>query len=146
MQPMTDARLAVLLAAAAVVACGEPTVPANDIRAYDALPIYTTWWDQVKVCADRAGDLARISWFAVKPATDSATAFWAGPPTAPVLVSGEWIAPHRIYVLDTAAALVSFGQADGYISYRPVVAHEMLHDLLGGDPTHSDSAWVRCKL
>jgi hypothetical protein len=28
----------------------------------------------------------------------------------------------------------------------PVVAHEILHDLLQGDPDHEDPAWLECAL
>lgn len=127
-----------------LTACQIPTAQDSNVRPYDPPEIYAAWWQTVETCSNHTGDLSRISWFAVRPVNDSTASFWGGSAAAPHLVSAEWLAPHRILVLDTTASLTAVGYPDGEIHIQGIVAHEMLHDLLGGDPTHSDSAWAKC--
>ena len=47
---------------------------------------------------------------------------------------GNWRKPHDITIL------TGF-EMDGF-----VVRHEVLHDLLGGDPGHLDVRWAQCDL
>lgn len=89
---------------------------------FEPPPAYSTLWRQVEACSGRAADPARVRWHRV----DS----FPGRP----LRLGQWEAGHVITLrTDMQGAL-------------PIVAHEILHDLLEGDAEHADPAWLDCAL
>ncbi len=47
---------------------------------------------------------------------------------------GRWSEPHEVIVVR------------GYEDHEKTVRHEMLYDLLAGDPTHADEIWSACDL
>lgn len=84
---------------------------------------YAQWWSDVQSCAAREGRMDRIEWFVAEDLTQNGR-----------LVLGRWEEPHRITILA------------GYTEAEAIVKHEMLHDLLNGDPDHTDAAWAECGL
>jgi len=96
-------------------------VERQNTRPLEPLPVYPDWWSQISTCAGRSGDLGRIDWWQASSITVNKR-----------IVRGQWQQPHRI-------TLVSF-----YIDSENVVKHEMLHDLLDGDPEHRDASWDVC--
>jgi len=84
---------------------------------------YRGWWETVEACSFRLGDFDLVRWY-----------------QADVIViegkdlNGFWESPHDITVVKTAKGNTS------------VVRHEMLHDLLHGDPDHEHEAWSHCGL
>lgn len=90
--------------------------------AFDPPPVYDTLWYDVETCSGRSGDPRRVRWFL-------ADSF----PGRPLRLA-QWTPDRRITLRsDLDVAL-------------PIVAHEMLHDLLDGDPDHDDGAWLECAL
>lgn len=73
-------------------------------------------------CSGRTGDPDRVRWLE----TDS----FPGRP----LRLAQWEPGHVITL-----------RADMDVAL-PIVAHEILHDLLGGDVEHADPAWLECAL
>lgn len=69
------------------------------------------------------GDLAAIEWILTRAIqVDGVIAF------------GLWSPPHQIFVVR------------GFQDNEFTVRHEMLHDLLRGDPDHASPAWETCGL
>lgn len=93
------------------------------VEPYDALPEYEGFWATTEVCSERSGDLGLIRWF-------RATSISAGLGRS----QGLWEPPHDITVLR------------GLEEDERTVRHEMLHDLLRGDPDHVSSSWQVCGL
>ena len=86
-------------------------------------PVYGEWWAETESCSGATGDLAAIDWYlATGISSDAVSAF------------GLWLPPHEIVLVR------------GFEDSRFTVRHEMLHDLLRGDPEHEDPAWTRCGL
>lgn len=87
------------------------------------LEVYASWWAATEACSDLQGDMERITWYTATGITGDGK-----------LASGRWSEPHDIILVL------------GYEETERIVRHEMLHDLLGGDPDHTASAWQRCDL
>jgi len=81
---------------------------------------YQVLWDRVEDCSGRTGDFEGLSWFWVRSFPEGSNAL------------GQWNERHEITL-----ALAAVGN-------RGVVAHELLHELLDGDPAHADPAWDAC--
>jgi len=90
---------------------------------FDPPQIYAAWWGATEACSERSGDLAEIEWFlATSIVVDGG------------LARGAWVDSHRIIIVR------------GFEENERTVRHEMLHDLLRGDPGHESSEWSRCDL
>lgn len=106
------------------LSCADPARPdVEGVEPYDALPEYPAFWTATTACSDRSGDLDRISWFRAVSITFKGQ-----------IVRGFWEPPHTITVWN------------GLEPDEFTVRHEMLHDLLGGDPDHELSVWADCDL
>lgn len=86
-------------------------------------PEFFAWYWMTEGCSGVTGDARRVRWY-------TAGAIVTGP-ERPV---GHWSEPHNITLLT------------GFERNSLVVRHEILHDLLDGDPNHTDPAWDRCRL
>jgi hypothetical protein len=96
-------------------ACGDPSGVVAPER-MEPLPEYAAWWTGAVNCTNRAGaDLSAISWYRVRSVSAAGHTNY---------LAGAWEPPHTIYLLYSATG------------DRKVVQHEMLHDLLQGDPAH----------
>lgn len=84
---------------------------------YEPPPVYAEWWGEVESCSGRRGRLETVSFFSVPDAIDGDGESWF--PCPQIGRCGGYWKPGRIYV------------AQGLELYRPVVAHEMLHELIG---------------
>lgn len=84
---------------------------------------YTEWWTATETCSGRTGDLAAIEWSLATSITRN------GRPGR-----GAWVAPHDIIIVR------------GFQADEVTVRHEMLHDLLSGDPDHTSPHWNTCQL
>ncbi len=104
-------------------ACGTTIVETTEqnVQPFAPLPVYAEWWSQLQVCSARVGPLDRVEWFTADGLTQNGG-----------LVLAKWEPPHRITVLANQ------------IETESVVKHEMLHDLLDGDPSHQAPAWNAC--
>lgn len=119
--PSPAAALALL--AVLCVSCLDPAGEALSGRRVEPLDVYDGWWSSVQACSGREGELELIRWFEANVLHfDGVSAF------------GLWRAPHDIFL------------AVGSRGDEFVVKHEMLHDLLSGDPGHAASAWRACGL
>lgn len=92
-------------------------------RPFDPPAIYSAYWSEVKTCAGKRADMGRIEW---------STATLIGGMGLSVL--GQWTHPHNIML------------REDMVNKRLVIMHEMLHDLLAGDQTHSRREWRNCGL
>lgn len=90
---------------------------------YEPPPVYAAWWTETERCSGRAGSFAALEWY---------LADWITGDTK--VARGRWSAPHDIVIVR------------GYEADEAVVRHEMLHDLLRGDPGHASAEWTRCAL
>ena len=72
---------------------------------------YRVWWTEIERCAGLWGDFDRVEWYEVPGSTYAC-------PAHEGRCDGWWRSPHTIYV----------DQSQLYD--RPLVEHEMLHDLL----------------
>ena len=90
-------------------------------RPLDPPPMYSDWWADLASCSGRSGDMTRIEWWQATSITVNKQ-----------IVLGQWERPHRITLVDF------------YVENEDIVKHEMVHDLLDGDPDHRDGAWDRC--
>ena len=114
--------IAAVAATLALLACSIPTeglsLAVTGLQRFVPPEGYRGWWETVEACSSRSGDFDLVRWC-----------------QADVMViggkdgSGFWEPPHDITVVNTAKGNAS------------VVRHEMLHDLLRGDPDHEDEAW-----
>ena len=104
-----------------VLGCGDsPTEPAARVE-FDPPVIYRTLLQQVEDCSGRAGTLGGIRWYLT-------SAF----PNPGVLA--QWTTSREITL-----------RVDVWNDFA-VVKHELLHDVLRGDPDHDDPAWATCEL
>ncbi len=85
--------------------------------------VYADWWDATEACSGLDGDFARVSWYLATGITGDGK-----------VASGRWSQPHDIVIVR------------GYEGDETIVRHEMLHDLLDGDPDHTSALWVACGL
>ena len=99
-----------------------PPTPGSGPFPFEPPPVYRRLWSDVEQCSGRRGDPDRVRWLM----TDS----FPGQP----LRLAQWEPGHVITLRsDMDVAL-------------PIVAHEILHDLLGGDGANEDPAWLECAL
>lgn len=118
--PMRNATIQATLLS--TIACsGLVDVERQNTRPLDPLPVYATWWDEISTCAGRSEDMGRIAWW-------QATSIMVNKR----IVRGQWERPHRITLVSS------------YVETENVVKHEMLHDLLDGDPKHDNDRWDAC--
>lgn len=114
--------LALLLLALTSAACSDLT-GVEELRSEFTPPTtYRALWTALEACSGREADFERVRWYWIR----------SFPAEAPIL--GQWNGRHEI----TLSSLV--------LGNRAVVAHEMLHDLLGGDRRHRDPAWDACEV
>ena len=126
----TNAVPAVLAKAILVILpfiAGACTIP-SDVefsgrQALEPQPEFFVWYWMTEACSGHSGDARHVRWFL-------ATGIVAGGERA----VGNWRPPHDITILT------------GFQSNGFVVRHEILHDLLNGDPLHEDPAWDTCRL
>jgi hypothetical protein len=119
---LTFAGLAAVVLGAAAGCADAPASPGLDSSPFEPPPHYATLWREVERCSGRTGDPGRVRWMR----TDS----FPGQP----LRLAQWEPGHVITL-----------RADMEVAL-PIVAHEILHDLLGGDGEHADPAWLECAL
>lgn len=84
---------------------------------------YAAWWEATETCSELAGDFEALEWFLATWITQDGS-----------IAYGAWRPPHRIVIVR------------GYEDDELIVRHEMLHDLLSGDPDHSSPLWAGCGL
>lgn len=107
-----------------ILSCESPAnLLLDGVEPYDALPQYTEFWAATSACSGRSGDLGLIRWFRAVSIVSQGQ-----------IVRGLWQPPHRITVWT------------GLEDDAGTVRHEMLHDLLGGDPDHNRRGWADCGL
>ncbi|NNM33854.1 MAG: hypothetical protein HKO53_12345 [Gemmatimonadetes bacterium] len=108
----------------ALTSCEFPSALTKEgVEPYEALPVYPEFWSATEACSGRSGDVDLIRWF-------RATGISAGLGRS----QGLWEPPHDITVLR------------GLEEDEGTVRHEMLHDLLRGDPDHRSPTWEACGL
>jgi hypothetical protein len=117
-------RCCIALLSMLVFGCGSITGPQPIGVAFRPPSTYATWWAAVELCSGRRGDVARIQWH---ESPDGALGSQS---------MGQWRPDHEVY-------LVHFVVTH---QLRHTVQHEMLHDLLSGDPDHLSPLWARCGL
>ena len=111
--------------ATAVGACLDPSFTASVFgrRPFPAPATYQTWWASTERCSGLRGSFGRVSWYLADGIQgDGAVA------------KARWSPPHDIIIVA------------GYEGDDFIVRHEMLHDLLGGDPAHDNERWDMCSL
>jgi hypothetical protein len=116
------------LAAACVLASGCTEILSNSVvrnaERFDALPIYSDWWNATEQCSSRTGNLDEIRWYVAESIS-----------TNGVSALGRWSPPHEITIVL------------GHEANELTVRHEMLHDLIAGESTgHSSPEWESCGL
>ena len=117
-------RIAFIFATAVVsVGCEGYTLSVTNKEPFQPLPIYTEWWAANESCSSRTADLTRIEWY-------TATSIVGDD----IVARGVWTPPHQIILVR------------GYEEDEVTVRHEMMHDLLDGDPEHTSSLWASCGL
>ena len=117
-------RLLALGAVTLSVACGDSfTATIEDRRPFDPPPVYADWWGLTEACSGRAGDLPRIHWYLASSIVADGK-----------LARARWSPPHDIVAVQ------------GNQTEERLIRHEMLHDLLGGDPGHEGEVWDVCDL
>lgn len=94
---------------------------------FEAPAIYHIWWAADLACTRTRSDYPMVIWFYSVPSDYRGFESSDGR-----MAMGEWIPPHSVYL------------ADSQLKTERTVRHEMLHDLLGGDPNHQSAAWDRC--
>lgn len=115
--------LAALAAPAILTACEGYSLSVANREPMQPLPVYAEWWSATQTCSSLTADLERIEWFtATSIVGDDAVA------------RGVWTPPHRIILVK------------GFEESETTVRHEMLHDLLDGDPDHTSPHWTSCAL
>jgi hypothetical protein len=116
----------VLLTATLIGCVALPDEPAGLVD-YQPLPEYGKWYGELQRCAGIDGPpLNTVRWRQLPDATrltyadTTFLAYWQPPAT--ITISG-W-----------------------YIRSRPVIQHELLHQLLHGDHQHRDPRWIECSV
>ena len=85
--------------------------------------VFAAWWQATEDCSGLSGDMGRVSWYLATAITGDGK-----------IAAGRWSEPHDIILVR------------GYEGEERIVRHEMLHDLLAGDPQHTSSVWAACDL
>ena len=112
----------VLVLAFAVGGCSEsPVEPVGTRTEFDPPETWSLLWEDVEFCSGRTGSPAGIRWFLVQEFSSPG-------------VLGQWRESREITL-----------RIDVWNDHA-VVKHEMLHDLLRGDPHHASPAWADCDL
>ncbi len=107
----------------AATACTGFDVAFRNKEPFSPPPVYTEWWEATEACSGLSGDMSRISWYTALSITSDA-----------LVARGLWSPPHEIVLVK------------GYEDDEVTVRHEMLHDLLSGDPSHESPLWETCGL
>jgi len=106
------------------VSCGDSfTATIEDRRTFAPLPAYADWWELTEECSGHTGALPRIDWYLASSIVADGK-----------LARARWSPPHDIVVVQ------------GNETEERLIRHEMLHDLLGGDPGHEGEVWDVCDL
>jgi len=85
--------------------------------------VYLEWWHDTSTCANLSGSFEKLSFYLADWITGNR-----------LVARARWSEPHDIIIVR------------GYEADSKIVRHEMLHDLLRGDPNHADGRWVSCDL
>lgn len=109
-----------LLVVLTSAACSDLTGIEELRSEFDPPPTYEALWSTLQACSGREADFHRVRWYRIR----------SFPVPRPIL--GQWNERHEITLWSPV------------VRHRTVVAHEMLHDLLEGDPRHRDPAWETC--
>jgi hypothetical protein len=112
-----------VVAGLAAASCSGFATSVSSKREMEPLAIYAQWWVATEACSGRTGEFADITWFSAAAISSNES-----------FAVGLWRPPHEIVIVR------------GYEEDERTVRHEMLHDLIGGDPGHDDSAWLACEL
>jgi hypothetical protein len=126
----TSRRIELIAGAAAtlaLVACSTPTenlsIAVTQIQRFEPPEEYRSLWETVEACSSMSNDFELVRWYEAQGIVIQGD-----------VVLGFWEAPHDITILSNA-------KENDF-----VVRHEMLHDLLSGDPDHQHEAWSQCGL
>ena len=104
-------------------ACSAPASPVEEIRwPIDPPTLYQDFWGDVQKCSGLVAPFTRIRWFGTRIFPENS------------FILGQWNDRHEITL-----------RSDSWTE-PGVVKHEILHDLLDGDPTHDEIAWTLCSL
>jgi len=110
----------VSLLAASIVGCGDAVAPSVGRIEIDPPPLYRTFWQSVELCSGRVGRFEAVRWFVA-------------------------------YELERGSGIVAQRRSQHEITVRSdlwletnVVRHEVLHELLDGDPSHENPSWEAC--
>lgn len=114
-----------LLLVAALFACGDLGFESrvDDKEEFDPPEVYRTWWGATEACSRHSGSYEAIDWYLASGIVGDG-----------LVARGRWSPPHEIVIVR------------GYEADEKTVRHEMLHDLLGGDPEHTSTEWSVCDL
>lgn len=85
--------------------------------------VYKTWWQEAQDCLGVEGSFERIRWYVQQEHNFLCAGVYA---------MGCWHPNHHIVI------------AARRRKERNTIVHEMLHDLLGGDPNHAHAAFLDC--
>ena len=122
--PRSFARALALVLTTGTLACSGPIEVSFQFRsAFEPPPEYFVWYWATEQCSSLSGDMRRVRWYVA-----------ASIVTNGVIAVATWSRPHDITIRRGS-------ERDGF-----VVKHEMLHDLLNGDPFHTSPAWDLCGL
>ncbi len=106
----------------ALSGCGDATGPSDDRIRIEVPKAFEDFFAVIENCSLIEGDFAGITWF-VTPRF----------PDAPGVL-GRWNSRREITL-----------RLDSWLD-SGVIGHEMMHDLLRGDPDHTSPAWGLCNL
>jgi len=123
--PKNHPGVVVLALCLLVAGCGDLGFEAKVLGKTPFSPpiVYADWWSATETCSGETGRLDAITWYLADGIVgDGAVA------------RGRWSEPHEIVIVR------------GYEDDEKTVRHEMLHDLLAGDPAHADDTWSACDL
>ena len=85
--------------------------------------VYLEWWRDTEACADESGSFEALVFYLADWIMGDAR-----------VARARWSEPHDIIIVRR------------YEADAKVVSHEMLHDLLRGDGSHTDGRWASCDL
>lgn len=97
-------------------ACVDGIFQPKGARPYEPPPIYAQWWKEIEDCSERRGNMQAVTFLTVPDAVADDSVISFACPQRPDGCGGYW-RPGLIYI------------ATGLELYRPVVAHEMLHEV-----------------
>lgn len=118
----TGLELALLGMLSVLGGCGDATGPSEDRIRIEVPRSFETFYAVIENCSQIEGDFAGISWYVTPRFPDGAG------------ILGRWNSRREITL-----------RMDSWLD-NGVVGHEMLHDLLRGDPDHASPAWGWCNL